>query len=154
MPTLALTTPFQPSLFGDDLALLDAAEETKRRAAKSTVEKLRKLRRSLETAETVFSPYLDDCILAIRCFARQSENQLREIVLYSIEVQGAGTLSEIAEECKMQKGFTQNLLNAMIGDDDIYTVPRFSVGLEKPLIIYKSSRRRTPEFAVVRGRTA
>lgn len=122
-------------------------EDTQKRAAKTTVDKLLKVRRTLNPHETVFTTQINDCIERIRSISRLSDNQREEVVLYSIEVQGATTLVEIAEDCRLDKRIVVEILQGLVGRREVYQVSRLVVGSDRPQFMYKSARMKVGEMA-------
>lgn len=115
-------------------------------AAKSVIDRLLKVRRSLTPAEQLFAlPQISCLIEELRSLARATPSQREEMVLYSIERQGAVTETEIAEDTKLHRSMVEKIVSRLIDIGTLYRVKRTVIGSDRPQFALKSNRAKLPE---------
>lgn len=115
-------------------------------AAKSLIDKLLKVRRSLTPDEERFGqPRINLLIEEFRSLVRMTPTQREETVLYSIERQGATTETEIAEDTRLHRAIVKQLVESLIDKGILYKVSRTVIGSDRPQFAIKSRRVQSPE---------
>jgi hypothetical protein len=121
-------------------------DDQRRKAGKKLVEKLLTIRRGLdEIQEQEFYSHLDALIQVIRACSELTDSQREELILHSIEVQGACTPVEMAEDTRLLKPTVMRLLKGLENRGEVYKVRRLVPGSDRPQFIYKSKRAGVPE---------
>lgn len=119
--------------------------ENKREAGKRIVEKLHRLRRSLDIGELEFIAQVNGCIDQIRSLTKLTDTQREEVVLYSIEKQGATTFTEIAEDTRLHVSVVKQIVISLKSQGRLRQPRKYIPGSGKPNYITKSVRADTPE---------
>lgn len=115
-------------------------------AAKAVIDKLLKVRRSLSGPEQEFGlPKINLLIEELRSLVRSTPSQREEMVLYSVERQGAISETEIAEDTKLHRSVVKQIVNALIDKELLYRVRRHVPGSDRPQFAIKSNRVKLPE---------
>jgi hypothetical protein len=95
-------------------------------ASKSVIDKLLKVRRSLDSQEQRFAlPKINLLIEELRSLTRATPTQREEMVLYAVERQGATTETEIAEDTRLHRSVVREMVQSLF-DKNIcikYLVP-------------------------------
>lgn len=133
------------NLFGDgDLPVVTLPDENA--AAKSLIDKLLKVRRNLTNEEQKFGLLkLNSLIEEYRSLIRATPSQREEMVLYSIERQGAVTENEITGDTRLHPCVVKEVVAALMMRGILYRVPRTVIGSDRPQFALKSTRLKTPE---------
>jgi DNA-binding MarR family transcriptional regulator len=66
-------------------------------------------------------------------------------VLVAIEIQGATTPTEIAEDSRLPASVVKEILGELIKKNILYLAPKFIPGSDRQYYMYKSNRVKTPE---------
>lgn len=131
-----------PNLFDPGTATIEPDEQ----AAKSLIDKLLKVRRSLSPDEQRFGlPKVNLLIEELRSLSRATPTQREEMVLYSVERQGATTETEIAEDTRLHKAVVKELVASLVQKGVLYIVSRTVIGSGRPQFAIKSNRVKSPE---------
>jgi len=137
--------PYQPWLFPAMVAVVPFAEYDRRQAGKSLVQKLLKVRRSLDNTELEYLPELNTLIDKLRQVTKYSDHQREELVLYAIERSGATTVNEIAEDTKFTGDTVKEILHELHARNLVYQVRKYIPGSDRPNFAIKSRRVKVPE---------
>jgi hypothetical protein len=140
------SVPHQPWLF-PDIALADSfvSDDDLRLAAKAVIDKELKVRRSLAGPELLFVDELNKLIEHIRSLSRLSDTQREELVLYSIERQGATTFDEIAGDTRLHVSVVKEIVEKLKTDGRLTTPKKYIPGSDRSYPMFKSSRQAIPE---------
>lgn len=115
-------------------------------AAKSVIDKLLKVRRSLTPEEQRFGlPKVNLLIEEFRSLVRATPTQLEEMILYAVERQGATTETEIAEDTRLHRSVVKEIVDGLIDAGSLYKVSRTVIGSGRPQFAIKSNRAKLPE---------
>lgn len=136
--------PAQPYLF-EDMAFQLFQGDALRAGGKCVVDKLLKLRRSLEGAEHLFVTQINDCISNIRSITRMSDHQREEAILWSIERSGATTYTEIAEDTRLAVSVVKEIVAELQERGRLARPRKHVVGSDRPNYMFKSTRAGIPE---------
>jgi len=134
----------QPFLFdmGEPDPIRAAADREYRRA----IDAILKARRFLAgLGQERGITQINACLESLRSISRFTDTQMQELVLLSIEQQGATTISEICEDSRLAPVVVKPILKLLLEQQMLYQVPRFIPGSDRQYFMYKSSRARTPE---------
>jgi len=127
------------------VAVVPFAEYDRRQAGKSLVQKLLKVRRSLDNTELEYLPELNTLIDKLRQVTKYSDHQREELVLYAIERSGATTVNEIAEDTKFTGDTVKEILHELHARNLVYQVRKYIPGSDRPNFAIKSRRVKVPE---------
>ncbi len=131
------------SLFDTDTI---ADPDTSAAAAKAVIDKLLKVRRSLSAPEQEFGlPKINLLIEELRSLVRATPSQREEMVLYSVERQGAVSETEIAGDTKLHRKVVEQIVADLIEKQILYKVRRLVPGSDRPQFAIKSNRVKLPE---------
>jgi len=134
------------TLFDTEPANVAAAGIVDVQAGKSVIEKLLKVRRSLSTPEQMFGlPRINALIDEMRSMLKASDTRCEDMILYSIERQGATTETEIAEDTRIHRKIVDGIVADMLERNILYKVSRTVIGSDRPQFALKSRRVKTPE---------
>lgn len=136
--------PAQPYLFdmGEPDPIKTAADREYRRAIDAVL-RARRFLASLGQERGLRQ--INDCLENLRSISRFSDTQMQELILKSIEVQGATTIAEICEDARLAPVVVKPIIAHLIEQNTLYKVPRFIPGSDRQYFMFKSSRQRTPE---------
>ena len=129
-----------------EMALISSPKISAReKSAKRAIDKLLKLRRELAADDNEHLTVISDAVNKIRSELKATDSQIEEKILYAIEMQGAGTLTEIADDCRMDKKAVKNIVEELQARQIIKIVRRVVPGADKPQYLIKSVRMKLPE---------
>jgi tRNA(Ile)-lysidine synthase TilS/MesJ len=115
-------------------------------ASKSVIDKLLKVRRSLDSQEQRFAlPKINLLIEELRSLTRATPTQREEMVLYAVERQGATTETEIAEDTRLHRSVVREMVQSLFDKNILYQVSRTVIGSGRPQFAIKSNRAKMPE---------
>ena len=137
----------QPYLFPEleqERVKKSVLEDIRARDAKSALRALYKVRNKL--GENLFEPFVTDAIDQIRRLYNSDEAQFRERILFAIEIQGAGSATEISEDTKIAKEFVDQTLLDLEKKGAVYSVPRYIPGSDRQYFLWKSNRVESGEM--------
>ena len=111
-------------------------------AAKRLVGMLSEMRRKAAEFDTqrVFLEDITKWLEQTRAKGKATPTQIEGLILYAIEKQCAYSLTEIAEELKLDRKFVKEKLLEMNQAGLIRVVPRYVPGMFKPTYLFKSTR--------------
>ena len=136
--------PVQPFLI--DVLPPAGSPPDERRRAKLIVDKLLKVRRSLDlNLDARHYEAITRACEEIRAFARLTDTQREELILYSIEKQGASTATEIAEDTRLHISIVKKLLDKLFDAGVVYFPDRYVPLSGRQWQMIKSRRTKTPE---------
>lgn len=134
--------PVQPFLID---VLCPGETVDRRRKAKRVVDRLLKVRRNLKNGEHEFYNTITRACDEIRAYAKLTDTQREELVLYSIEKQMASTPTEIADDTKLNLDLVKQILDKLYDDGKVYFPNRYVPLSGRQWTIIKSKRVKTPE---------
>lgn len=146
MPVAVTQTakPAQPWLF--DMGNPDPAKVAADREYRRAIDAILKARRELQAfGQERGITQINSCLEALRSMSRLTDTQTEELVLVAIEIQGATTPTEIAEDSRLPASVVKEILKELIEKNILYLVPKFIPGSDRTYYMYKSMRVRTPE---------
>ena len=111
------------------------------------------LRRDLAPELEEYRPLFNTFIEDLRALSRLSGSQLEEQILYSIEKQGATTVTEISEDLRMAPEKIKAKVEEMMDRGDLYKVKKYIPGSDRAWYMIKSRRQNIPEADEVFNRT-
>ena len=142
MPSAALVSCNMSSLFDTETVTVSPDEA----AAKSAIDKLLKVRRSLSASEQAFClPRVNLLIEELRSLTRATPTQREEMVLYAIERSGCTTETEISEDTRLHRSVVNDIVKSLIEKNILYRVSRTVIGSGRPQFALKSRRAKLPE---------
>ena len=115
-------------------------------ASRDLINKLYALRRDLDPVQhDQFYGDISKLIETIRRRVQLDDSKMEEMVLYSIEVQGASTPTEISEDIRLPRSTVDRILKDLESRAVVYVTGKYVPGSDRPQFMYKSLRKRTPE---------
>lgn len=135
-------SPLQPFLID---VLPPAGSTDERREAKRVVDKLLKVRRELSNGSTKYYDAITRAVDEIRALAKLSDTQKEELVLYSIERQGATTAGEIADDTRLHISVVKQILDRLFDQGKVYFPDRYVPLSGRQWTMIKSRRAGVPE---------
>lgn len=151
MKRTAEKLPLQPWLFDEPTVReFIASKDARMKAGKAVVDKLLKLRRTMEGLELEHLPEINSFIEKLRAKTRFTDSQREELVLLAIERHGATTLTEISEDTRIAKDAVKEIVVGLGKRGVLYQVPRYVPGSDRPQYAIKSHRVRLPEAGELR----
>lgn len=121
------------------------SDDALRASAKAVIDKQLKLRRSLVGTEEIWLDEINRSIESIRSLSRLTDNQREELVLYSIERQGATTFDEIAGDTRLHVSVVKEIVAKLQADGRLRR-PKKHVPLSgRSYHMFKSERQAIPE---------
>lgn len=109
------------------------------------VDKLLKVRRELSNGSTKYYDAITRAVDEIRALAKLSDTQKEELVLYSIERQGATTAGEIADDTRLHISVVKQILDRLFDQGKVYFPDRYVPLSGRQWTMIKSRRAGVPE---------
>lgn len=136
--------PFQPYLF--DMGEPDPAAALADREYRRAIDAVLRARRFLASlGQERGLSQINTCLESLRSISRFTDTQMQELIMRSIEVQGATTIAEICEDARLAPVVVKPIIAHLIEQNTLYKVPRYIPGSDRQYFMFKSSRARTPE---------